>query len=51
MKKIVDVAGIGFGPSNLALAAAIDEQRLNNNHLSAIFFEKKQVSAGIPICC
>lgn len=36
---IYDVVGIGFGPSNLALAALFDENR--DHHLSAIFLEKK----------
>ncbi|MEE4023065.1 SidA/IucD/PvdA family monooxygenase [Gordonia sp. PKS22-38] len=41
---IVDVAGIGFGPSNLALAIAIEEHNVTaaaGAKVSARFFEKK----------
>jgi len=40
---IYDVIGIGFGPSNLALAAAIDEMPLGVSQapLTAVFFEKQ----------
>jgi L-ornithine N5-monooxygenase len=33
-----DVVGIGFGPSNLALAIALEEEA---EHLSAVFFERQ----------
>ena len=39
MNAIYDMVGIGFGPSNLALAAIVDEQQTDN--ISAIFLEKK----------
>jgi L-ornithine N5-oxygenase len=39
MNHIYDVVGIGFGPSNLALAALFDENR--DSRLSAIFLEQK----------
>ncbi|MEE3850342.1 SidA/IucD/PvdA family monooxygenase [Gordonia sp. LSe1-13] len=41
---MVDVAGIGFGPSNLALAIAIEEHNLTvppHARVTAQFFEKK----------
>lgn len=46
MKKIdhvYDCVGVGFGPSNLALAIALDEvKELKNRHLNCLFFDKKQ---------
>ncbi|MGC5259094.1 lysine N(6)-hydroxylase/L-ornithine N(5)-oxygenase family protein [Gordonia sp. DT218] len=41
---LVDVVGIGFGPSNLALAIAIEEHNLSagsHERVTARFFEKK----------
>lgn len=38
MHFIYDIVGIGFGPSNLALAAAISEEKWHK--LSALFLEK-----------
>ncbi|AFU04551.1 lysine N(6)-hydroxylase/L-ornithine N(5)-oxygenase family protein [Nocardia brasiliensis] len=41
--EIVDIAGIGFGPSNLALAIALEEHNQDRSHerLSARFVETK----------
>ncbi|CNG06967.1 Putative peptide monooxygenase [Mycobacterium tuberculosis] len=36
-----DVVGIGFGPSNLALAVALDETRERDGGADAVFFEKQ----------
>lgn len=43
-KKQYDIVGIGFGPSNLALAIAIEEHnQLNKNQqISSLFIEKKE---------
>lgn len=38
-----DVIGIGYGPSNLALAVAIEEHnQKNNNKIKSLFLEKKE---------
>lgn len=39
--KIYDLIGIGFGPSNIALAIALEEQRQNGHHIDALFIEKQ----------
>jgi L-ornithine N5-oxygenase len=39
--EIYDVAGVGFGPSGLALAIALEEQSPEAS-LSAVFFERKE---------
>lgn len=41
--EIYDVIGIGFGPSNLSLAIALEEYRANDpeNEISARFFERQ----------
>lgn len=42
--QILDVVGVGFGPSNLALAIAIDEHNRSTNgeqQLSSAFFERQ----------
>ncbi|CAL9674571.1 lysine N(6)-hydroxylase/L-ornithine N(5)-oxygenase family protein [Streptomyces griseomycini] len=41
--EIYDVVGVGFGPSNLALAVALEEHEStrNGNPLKAAFFEKQ----------
>lgn len=39
---IYDIIGVGFGPSNLALAVAIKEEKeLNNSNVRSLFLEKK----------
>lgn len=38
---IHDVIGIGFGPSNIALAVALDEQRTNGEPMDMLFIEKQ----------
>lgn len=38
---VQDVIGIGFGPSNLALAIALEEQAANGHALSARFLERQ----------
>lgn len=40
--KIYDLLGIGFGPSNIALAIALDEFRQQGHHLDCLFIEKQQ---------
>ncbi|WP_235490655.1 SidA/IucD/PvdA family monooxygenase, partial [Frankia sp. AvcI1] len=47
---IYDVVGIGFGPSNLSLAVALDEFRVNGmgNVFSNIFFERRSSFAWHP---
>jgi L-ornithine N5-monooxygenase len=41
--EIYDVVGIGFGPSNLSLAIALEEYRANGleNEISSLFFERQ----------
>lgn len=39
--KTHDLIGIGFGPSNIALAIALEEQRQNGHHIDALFIEKQ----------
>jgi L-ornithine N5-oxygenase len=42
MKHSLDILGVGLGPTNLALATAIEEQKINNNQLNnCLFFDKK----------
>jgi len=46
MKKSVesvvyDLIGVGFGPSNIALAVAIDERSMSQGNLNALFFDKQ----------
>lgn len=36
-----DVIGIGFGPSNIALAIALEESRIAGKNLDALFIEKQ----------
>ncbi|MGC4060238.1 MAG: lysine N(6)-hydroxylase/L-ornithine N(5)-oxygenase family protein [Aquabacterium sp.] len=38
---IHDLIGIGFGPSNIALAIALQEQREHGQHVDALFIEKQ----------
>jgi L-ornithine N5-oxygenase len=38
---IFDIAGIGFGPSNLALAIAVSEQARQANPITAVFLERQ----------
>lgn len=47
MTQIYDVVGVGFGPSNLALASAIDERR-ENKAISARFLEQKSSFSWHP---
>ena len=42
---IHDVIGIGFGPSNIALAIALDEKRRDGHRLDAMFIEKQPAFA------
>lgn len=46
-KKIYDIIGIGFGPSNLALAVAIDEQ-CDESGVTALFIEQKSKFSWHP---
>ena len=36
-----DLIGIGFGPSNIALAISLEEQRQNGHDIDALFLEKQ----------
>ena len=38
---IHDLIGIGFGPSNIALAIALDEKRRDGRRVDAMFIEKQ----------
>ncbi|WP_020519650.1 lysine N(6)-hydroxylase/L-ornithine N(5)-oxygenase family protein [Catelliglobosispora koreensis] len=40
--QIFDLAGIGFGPSNLALAIAVSELETSDNPVSAVFLERQE---------
>jgi lysine N6-hydroxylase/L-ornithine N5-oxygenase len=40
--KVHDLIGIGFGPSNIALAIALEEQQQKSPHIDALFIEKQQ---------
>ncbi|WP_435298924.1 lysine N(6)-hydroxylase/L-ornithine N(5)-oxygenase family protein [Timonella sp. A28] len=49
--ETVDVLGIGFGPSNMALAIALEEYNSrahDEDKINAIFFEKQESSAWHP---
>lgn len=46
--QIHDLIGIGFGPSNLALAIALDELRQGGQHIEALFIEKQPGFAWHP---
>lgn len=39
--KIYDLIGIGFGPSNIALAIALEEQQQNGHSIDMLFIEKQ----------
>ncbi|WP_085316152.1 lysine N(6)-hydroxylase/L-ornithine N(5)-oxygenase family protein [Derxia lacustris] len=45
---IHDLIGIGFGPSNIALAIALDEKRQAGAPVDALFIEKQPVFAWHP---
>ncbi len=40
--EIVDIAGIGFGPSNLALAIAVEEMSGPDRPITAVFLERQR---------
>lgn len=40
--QIHDLIGVGFGPSNIALAIALDEKRHHGQFVDALFIEKQQ---------
>ncbi|OWQ90999.1 ornithine monooxygenase [Roseateles aquatilis] len=46
--QIHDLVGIGFGPSNIALAVALDEQRHGGRRLDALFIERQPSFAWHP---
>lgn len=46
--QIHDLVGIGFGPSNIALAVALDEQRQHGRRLDALFIERQPSFAWHP---
>lgn len=48
MQHIHDLIGIGFGPSNVALAIALDEQRHGSKPLDALFIERQPGFAWHP---
>jgi lysine N6-hydroxylase/L-ornithine N5-oxygenase len=39
--KIYDLIGIGFGPSNIALAITLEEKKQNGSHIESFFIEKQ----------
>lgn len=39
--QIYDLIGIGFGPSNIALAITLEEKKLMNHHIESFFIEKQ----------
>ena len=39
--KIYDLIGIGFGPSNIALAITLDEKKQAGHHVESFFIEKQ----------
>lgn len=39
--QIHDLIGVGFGPSNIALAIALDEKRQKGHFVDALFIEKQ----------
>ncbi|MCE7914534.1 MAG: ornithine monooxygenase [Nitrosomonas sp. PRO4] len=43
--KIYDLIGIGFGPSNIALAITLEEKKLTGHHIDAFFIEKQPTFA------
>ena len=45
---IHDLIGIGFGPSNIALAIALDEQRQAGQAKDALFIERQPCFAWHP---
>ncbi|MET3441662.1 L-ornithine N5-oxygenase [Variovorax paradoxus] len=48
MQHIHDLIGIGFGPSNVALAIALDEKRHGGHPLDALFIERQPSFAWHP---
>lgn len=48
MQHIHDLIGIGFGPSNVALAIALDEKRHGSKPLDALFIERQPSFAWHP---
>jgi len=48
MQHIHDLIGVGFGPSNVALAIALDEQRHSGKPLDALFIERQASFAWHP---
>lgn len=48
MQHIHDLIGIGFGPSNVALAIALDEKRHGAKPLDALFIERQPSFAWHP---
>lgn len=48
MQQVHDLIGIGFGPSNVALAIALEEKRGNGKPLDALFIERQPSFAWHP---
>ena len=46
--RIHDLIGVGFGPSNIALAIALDERREAGRPIDALFLEKQPAFAWHP---
>ena len=46
--RIHDLIGVGFGPSNIALAIALDEHREAGRPIDALFLEKQSAFAWHP---
>ncbi len=47
VNTIYDVVGIGFGPANLSLAIALEEENPDSKKL---FLESKESLSGILVC-
>ena len=46
--RIHDLIGVGFGPSNIALAIALEERREAGRPIDALFLEKQPAFAWHP---
>lgn len=46
--RIHDLIGVGFGPSNISLAIALEEKSTKNNPIDAFFIEKKSSFSWHP---
>jgi L-ornithine N5-oxygenase len=51
MQHIHDLIGVGFGPSNIALAIALEEKRHGAKPVDACSSSASPASPGIRTCC